>query len=645
MIRTVSTRHFVECMEKRWIQFDNIPNEALRKSWGQLCDTFNDQIRSATDPEQRNRWRVLQSPTGTGKTEGTITYAALLAGHSSQPHGTLIVTKRIVDADRIAKSINELSGVFGEDRWDGRAAISYHSEIKGRIRVQDLANHPVLVTTHKGYTMALDSLNLETSYEGTWSYLSAFKGGERDLVVVDETINLIDDAMVNADTVDALLRICQPLKAKFPHEVAFLETLRYLFTEMEKRRDVTRESILLKTPLHERMKKGVTVLYDDFTGEPIEPDAIQLPDFAALLRDLRRIRVDKFFGVHDEDYNRRVQKVHGNSLSAIDALLKGHLYWNRTNNKPTFNTARLLVPPGAKGAVILDATASCNPIYDLFEDATVIVPPSGTRDYSNVTIHVSYGHKVGQREMRENAKELSKDLIATLQDSFGGQDRDILIGTHKDVEPFLKQYSPHDFKLNVGHWGATDGSNEWKDSDTVVVFGLPYKPNAWTANVFMAFQGVPEDASWLHDPQQRKFKQHNDIRKALSTGQMVSDIVQFINRGRSRKVIDDHGNCPSMDAYLLLPPQSECSELLRGILVQMPGAMLLEDWDYSGMKQKTKGRRPNRGNYDDSLVSYLSSMKENTVLKGSEVKNYLSIPEASWCRITDRLRDSLTMIR
>src|SRR5690606_8705390 len=124
------------------------------------------------------------------------------------------------------------------------------------------------------------------------------------------------------------------------------------------------------------------------------------------------------------------------TLSSVDALYQSWFYYNKDNSKPTFNTARLLVPKNARGAVILDATAGCNVMYELFDNAQVIEPPKGTRDYQNVTLHVSVGHKVSKIFMGDNPQQLSDTLMQSLAAEFERHEtkRKVLIVTHKKLE-------------------------------------------------------------------------------------------------------------------------------------------------------------------------------------------------------------------
>jgi len=104
------------------------------------------------------------------------------------------------------------------------------------------------------------------------------------------------------------------------------------------------------------------------------------------------------------------------------------------------------------------------------------------------------------------------------------------------------------FEMHTGHWGAIDGSNEWKDCDSAVIFGLPYLPDHWAANCYMALQGCTS-TEWLQNSAERAFGRHSDIRQSLMHGHIITDVIQGINRVRCRKVVDVGGNCEETDIF------------------------------------------------------------------------------------------------
>src|ERR1700759_3870351 len=73
----------------------------------------------------RSPWRILQPPTGTGKTQGTCVYAAMQAEVNREtegvlkPAGILIVTRLKEEADTLRDKINDLAR--------HRVAVVHHS--------------------------------------------------------------------------------------------------------------------------------------------------------------------------------------------------------------------------------------------------------------------------------------------------------------------------------------------------------------------------------------------------------------------------------------------------------------------------------------------------------------------------------------
>lgn len=447
-------------------------------------------------------------------------------------------------------------------------------------------------------------------------------------MVIDEAIDLVDYSEIQLRDIKHLLHFGEPIKDAFPFQWELLNCLKGIFEDIGGRQHKHREMLLSDRPVWEWAPMVSAGLVD----------RCKEADFTDFKRALRSVRMDLLLFKNDPAENRRLQNWCLDTVSTVDSLFKTFIFYSRNQSSPTFNTARLLVPPSVKGGVILDATASCNVVYDLFKGATVIQPPPGTRKYHNVTLHVSYGHAVGKSDMVKKGLDLCLSLVADLDQRFSSEPgrKKSLVVTHKKVEPFLTQCLPKNFKMDIAHYGAVDGSNEWKDFDTVVIFGLPYKPKRWAPSIFMAYQGV-QDSLWLHDPDRRGFKRHTDIRRAIDTGQMVSDIIQAVNRISCRRVIDDEGNCPRTDIFILLPTPTEAKTLLEGIGDEMPGVNTV-DWDYCHQKQGTRGRRVNRGNFDESLRVYLSGMNPGDRIAASRVRETLQVKSTTWDRIASRLK-------
>ena len=568
----IDPREFTNEMEKYWSRkLGNVPSEALRKVWFQQAKVFG---RYAIGITHRDEWTVLQPPTGSGKTQGTIVYCSMLPKVAGDSHpGVLIVTRLKTDADQIAEQINALS--------EEKQAVAYHSGTKDRLKITDLKKHPVLVITHRAYELALDLLGQDGRIQQTWPFFYDWKDKNRRLVVIDEALDIVEHSQAALEGLrQTEATLSQSIRKRFPVEVQCLNEVVDILDSYEKR---TRKEKVKEHRILESLIKEGTV-----------------PDFTALRQIMREeIRYDQLLCKTDNLEQQRLRELHDSRIRDLNNIIKSWIYYAHTEYQPTLNTARLLVPDNVQGAVVLDATASSNVLYDLFKPAEVISPPPGSRNYQNVTLHVSRGHKVGKRFMKNKAKELSRELIGELNERLG-ENRKVFICTHKDVEPVLDSYEPR-FNLMTGHWGAVDGSNDYRDCDTAVIFGLPYRPNTWSANVFMALEG-PQATEWLQESDKRSWKGYEDIRKSLKNGQIITSIIQAINRVRCRKVTDLEGNCPDTDIYLMLPDDGIAEEILEGIKKEMPWIKTRE-WNFSSAKRQVK-----RSNHESALSKFIINM-------------------------------------
>ena len=131
----------------------------------------------------------MQPATGTGKTQGTVVYCALLsklAPKGIHP-GVLIVTRLKKDADLMAEQINDLGREYGHLNVEDVVALAHHSD--SQTDLADLKNYPVVVITHRAYEIALDYLGQDGTIQQTWPLFHEWNGSTRKLVIVDECLD------------------------------------------------------------------------------------------------------------------------------------------------------------------------------------------------------------------------------------------------------------------------------------------------------------------------------------------------------------------------------------------------------------------------------------------------------------------------
>jgi hypothetical protein len=602
--RTVPSAVFTEAMSRHWREgFDNVTNPALLAVWRQMAEVFNAQIQSH-GTRTEDRWQVVQAPTGTGKTQGLAVYCSLLP--EIEHPGVLIVTRLKIQADEIAATINRLTG-----RTD---ALAYHGDAV--VPVATFQQYPVLVITHRAYEIGLDKVNQGHEITSNWQHYHHWSLTGRRLVVIDEALDIVEEAQVDLERVKLVRALIpEPIAQQYPHQMKTLAVVEDVLRQMA--RVVTER----KQPEFERVV---------WQGE------MRLPadsDMTPLRRELRNIRLDRSLRIKDPEQQKRATASLDTILRDVQATLDNWNWYARKLQDHTLNTARLIVPDSIKGAVVLDATASSDVVYQLFEKAEVIPLPAQPRTYRNVTVHVSRGHALGHTFMDRNAEEVSANLVENLKASLPST-RKVFVVTHVNVEPLLVKYRDASgfAAFDVGHYGALDGRNDWSAFDTAVIFGLPFRDKAWSANTFMALRGL-QTTAWLNADGDRPFQAYKDIRAALDDSKLIVAVVQAINRIRCRRVVSADGDCPPVDVFLLLPPGALGEKILEGIRQEMP-AIVAKEWPYDHLKRARAGRKASAG---EALRRYA-----NTMLPGkhsaSEVRTHLRISPRQWDRMAAAMK-------
>jgi hypothetical protein len=212
----------------------------------------------------------------------------------------------------------------------------------------------------------------------------------------------------------------------------------------------------------------------------------------------------------------------------------------------------------------------------------------------------------------------------------------MILIAHLPMEGKIRKAAKHltrekGYTIDFTHWGALSGSNDWREFDTVVLFGLHHLPLTWAVNVFFACQGV-QPGAWLSSTGNRPFGMHKDIKEALKVGQLTADVIQAVNRIRCREVVDAEGNCNKADVYLLLPRGESGNAILSGIKNAMPGVGVVK-WEYAGQKSK-----PRQLKYQDDLIEFLRDMEPGKV-PVSVVRDRYGIPENTFERIRKKARE------
>lgn len=594
---------FVQAMNRHWTDtLNNASSFALREVWHQMANAFNHQIHMETHSTD-GRWQVLKPATGTGKSQGLSVYCSMLA--LERHPGVLIVVRQICQADELADTINGLAGQ--------EVAVARHSDNK--ITMEDLSQIPVAIITHQAYRLALDAVSRgEETEQSAFHQFHRFRAGRRKLVVIDESLDVIEEARVDYNEVQ-MLRSILPAAAEtedIPEAVQALDKF------------ISIHRLIVNNKGSEQGAKIPDEMLEGLSAE----------DFIPLRAYLRTIPLDRLMTrKKDRQTNAEQVKRFDEILNGIQTVVTQWRWYAKKGKEELITTARYLMNDVNCGAVVLDATADQNILYDLFgTGARVWSIPSDARSYQNVTLHVLMGHSVGKSTMIPNAPKVARELFTSLKAELD-DDRKVFVCCHKDVKPNMVAYGDAFKQVSFAHWGAVDGRNDWADHDVAVIAGLPFRDNLAVPNAYMAVKGE-QDASFFTSKKLKKLKLD------LEVSFLVVNVVQAINRVQCRRVIDEHGNCKPTDVFILLPNNKKGVGTLEGIKQQMPGIKVV-DWDYGFKEGRTS---PRKSKHNDALLAYAETMPVGRV-SFSEIRDGLGMTPNTVKRLQQRLKDSASQMR
>lgn len=575
----INPERFSSSMRSIWTkQLDNIYNAALGETWYSIAEHYQKLIQNHDNPGEEQLTFVLSPPTGSGKTIGTICYCAWLTWPEYIHPGVLIITQRVEECKYVTDKINE----FGKRD----SAIAYYSE--ANVSLNDLPNYDTLVITHEMYKRSLEKLQSETPELSKIHKFLEYKFSGRALVIIDESISIIQSFIVGLNSLRKTLAVIeQHIRDRHPEAIESLEFTIEILAECHEKHQANQQ-----LPKDEMLKPG-------FTNWEV--------DFTPLLEDLRNEKIENM-------------AMHAERLNAVAEIMQGWFYYHNSGKEHTLHFAKSLLPKELHGVAILDATAWASRYYEVHDNCEMVPVVEGTRNYRNFTLHVSRGHKTGKGAMIEAGSEFMEQIMTNLRRHLKG--RNVLGICHRDAEHWLAGANHDGFTFKTNHYFNINGSNEYRNCDTILLLGLPYKPDSWATNVFMAVQG-PQSTDWLRATGNRPWKNYPDIKRELRLGAIASDIIQAINRIRTRKVISVEGDCPKSEGFILLPKlKQEADFILTQIRKTMPGINIKEDWKFGNSSLKVKPRESNKGL---TLISYLKTMEAGEMQHKAHVANKLQL--------------------
>jgi hypothetical protein len=622
---------FMDQMVKLWTTEprSNVVNDNLKQEWSSIADTFTAAMR-----ERSQHVYTYNGQMGLGKSQAAQVACGVLAAmyfnynftQKQKSWGAILVVELQAQADDAARTINAVyQDLTGNT---DTPAISKHSS--NGVSFSEINNYPVLVICHQAYANSLQRLN--DGQETTIRSFSRWKGGERRLVIVDESINPISEYTLTSQDCQTVMGwlisagIGHQLQRDYPTEWSVIERVSQLLPKLTEQTvaEAQDTSQLFKEILEAAPNVNMQNLYDTLMVN-VEWDK-------AINRNLNaRDRRDKGAVVRQ-------------FLRSIDRFLCEWSYYYRKGERGTVNSASWLIPDSVGSIVILDGTADQDEIYQLFGESLIRHQSNPSlRNYSNVNVHIRHepaGLGKSTLEKPGTSEQRAIDLYDWLKTNLT-PDRKVLVCAHMVLENDLADIAksdPYFVAFHTSHWGRTTGLNDWRDCDVAVSASCNYRDPAWATSALMTTIGVTRGLDELNRRKQRGLVQQ------LINSKVAVDCLQMLFRTRIRQVTDVNGGCQPTDLYILLPkdadnnPDGRGADIRRRILAELPGATVKE-WSFDRFSKM--GRRKSKDTIlkETRLLRYLESLPVGQTPKQDLLDQCQITPDAWKKRWVSKLSD------
>lgn len=539
-----------------WESYEISSSKEYIELWLIIFSKLNEcDIRNRQSEHTHNKYFVIPAPTGSGKTQCFRFYAAELAIQNKDV-GMVILSKFNSEVDETVEEINKLVG--------SDVAIAYYSgtKVKSQRNEQELDAYQIVVTTHQYFKLNHHHNAVD---KDTYRKVMSFNGHARDIVVVDEAIDLLETFEITKSMVTTLETKAYILNRKLNSKELGLELSLLSFIESNFKTLFFDEHIKArarhiedKLPTLKRMSLELNESIDTIKR------LFKLDSFIVAIQSKQLDKVDLI------TKGQKTKLI--NDARKLTHLLDDSLYWY--NNQKYISS--VLEKPTAS-TVLFDATANINTLYDNIDYATVVQPLPEVKRYDNVALnYVELDVGLGGDSIDKNLKS-HFDNLTLLYRNINPEDFNdsVVVFTKKVLREFCEK---NEIPSSIDHFGNLVGVNHYKEDNHILIYGIPYKPDSLHYNnLYQSFGDSIFD------------KDAGGLISELAHTNISSDIVQAINRGRCRKVID--GQAPETHIYLTLAKRDGKlnRRILSDIEQSMPGVQI-DEWaiDLSDIKGKDK---------------------------------------------------------
>lgn len=589
-MKTVPLLSFVEAMEEKWREYDNVVSDPLRTVWAQIALAMNQQIESPSLPRP-----VIPAELGAGKSTSAKMYCAMMA-HAFQHPGILVVVQTVEQAQEYAHDINNWSGT--------NTALAFWSKRAPRPSPDEIVSYPVVIICHRQYELALDEKLVDE--DERYDRFTRFGHGVRRLAIIDESIEQVYIARLSQKMLHDIRGLVSPQLVK-EHRAAFQllhsVDLALMAAPANGNAVISADKLLAGTQM--------TVAGADLT--------------------IQRFWNDIADQIHDLDARHKARE----ALTALRRQLAAYRWTESERAKTDLVSSRLLLPPDA-GQIFLDATSDLNSAYLGRPDQFQVRQMPQVRDYKYATYYYARVKRTGKHAMQDEGEKIATEMLDAVLDHYGdhASERRVLVVTDEKSEPRFNQiWSWGGFaELATAHWGAIDGRNTWREFDTLVMLSTNWATKTLDLARWLAIHGIELDDVGLNN-------QPAAVR--VVRGQRVArDKAQAIGRTRVRRMVDEDGTCEPVDIFDRLGHgwavnALDPAQVLDGLRRTLKGIQIIE-WVAMTEQRTPEGRRPSaRAALTQKLLAMAREMKpgerrpiEQKMFGGSNGSFYRMVEQA-----------------
>lgn len=510
-----------------WEEYGNTSSRMSILLWGYLFTYINESYHRNTLNREK-RYMVVPAPTGSGKTQCFRFYAAELTKkefEDGERPGMMIVSPFIDEINEAVEQINEMAGA--------EVAAAYHSQSRFKVEQdeRELDNYQIVVISHEYY---IRNHYLKAVNNDVFQQVSSYQGKPRPIVVIDESIKLINHIGIDRDSINRLKYNLNPLYDNNNSLYEEYKLVCYIHKNFDNLFD----------------KKQTTSLVD-LVGDKFKLLSDLSEELNVSVERVKQIlKLPKFIEELNNDQIYRLNTAirrDGKKDILMDAanlryLLDEDLYQYGSGKNTAYRTSTLELPNHS--LVVLDATAYVDKFYQEFPHTKIYtVPPVKT--YENVTIRlVDAKSKLGKSTLNKNPDLHWTNIFFHLYELGMNKDNTVVF-VHKVLKDAMAEYHH-----TVDNFGNLVGVNRYKECANTIIYGIPYKPKY-----------VHYDS--LHQSAKNRGIAVEDIDTTIEDmeySSIAAELIQAANRGKCRHIVS--GKAPESHITLLLPNNKRLSEVI-----------------------------------------------------------------------------------